>query len=258
VTSILSANELENQESCFSPEELSQLAPYPIPKHVAIIMDGNRRWAKKRLLPSVVGHWRGVDALMNTVEAARDIGIETVTVYAFSSENWNRSKAEKSALFKIFELTLTNQCAVMIQNGIRLHSIGDTSPFPATFVKILEETKAATAHCDSIDLVLALNYGGRDDIRRALVSLIDDCDQKRVSKESITEELISSYLDTSYWTDPDLLIRTSGENRISNFLLWQLAYTEVYFTETLWPDFTEQSLLKAVIDYQQRNRRFGS
>lgn len=223
------------------------------PKHVAIIMDGNRRWAKQRNLPPAMGHWDGADVLTEIVEAASEMGIKTLTVYAFSTENWARSPEEIESLMHLFELYLTNQRDAMVRDGVRLHAIGDLSRLPERVIKAFELSQKATEKCGKINLVLAMNYGGRDAIRRAISKLLE----KRVSQEELTEELIGQMLDTAPFGDPDLLIRTSGENRISNFLLWELAYTEFYTTDVLWPDFTPRHLKEAMNVYLTRERRKG-
>ncbi|MFT4553467.1 MAG: undecaprenyl diphosphate synthase [Chlamydiales bacterium] len=257
MTSLFSVDTIEDSSKLFSAEQLLSLDPTNIPNHVAIIMDGNRRWAKKRFFSTVLGHSKGVDALMDSVKAAKDLGVKVLTVYGFSTENWKRSKLEVKILLDIFEQALLKHTEPMTQNGVRLHSIGDVSPFPPRFIKMLEESKKRTSHCEGIDLVLALNYGGRDELRRALTSIADDLETGKLNKNQIDEQLISSYLDTAQWKDPDLLIRTSGENRVSNFLLWQLSYTELYVTNRLWPDFSPQDLLEAIVEYQNRERRLG-
>ena len=228
-----------------------------VPEHVAIIMDGNRRWAKRRGLSTLAGHWKGAETLTSTVRAAEKLGIKVLTVYAFSTENWMRPSEEVEALMYLFKSYLLGQRAQMISEGVRLEAIGDLKRLPEDVYKVLEETRALTAHCSNIQLVLALNYGGRDDIRRAALSIIDDCIQGKLTKQELSEEIFSSYLDTAKWKDPELLVRTSGQNRLSNFLLWQISYAEVYITEVLWPDFNEAELKKAIIEYQKRDRRLG-
>jgi undecaprenyl diphosphate synthase len=180
-----------------------------------------------------------------------------LTVYAFSKENWQRSKQEVEALMHIYKTYLESERESMLREGVRLSTIGDLSAFPPSVVDALALTESLTASCSTIDLVMAFNYGGRDDIRRAFISMIDDCEKGILSKCEITEALISKYLDTAQYPDPDILIRTSGEKRQSNFLLWQISYSEFYHTEVLWPDFDKEELLKAVCDYQKRERRFG-
>ncbi len=228
-----------------------------IPKHIAIIMDGNRRWAKNQGLPAMVGHWHGAEALSQIVESAASLGVKVLTVYAFSTENWNRTQEEVDSIMKLFRMYLIGQKDRMVREGVRLGTIGDTRRFPQSVKETLNDVKKATAGGDKIDLVLAVNYGARDDIRRALVSIVEDCQMGRLQKEDITEALIGRYLDTAPWGDPELLIRTSGESRLSNFLLWQISYAEVYITDVLWPDFNELELMKAVAAFQKRMRRVG-
>lgn len=246
-----------DQASTYSDEDLVQIDRSRIPYHIAIIMDGNRRWAKERGMPPMVGHWKGAETLPGIVRAASDLGIKVLTVYAFSTENWGRSPEEIDALMQLFNHYLINQKDVMIDEGVRLESIGDISKLPQFVQDTLLETKNATAQGSRIDLVLALNYGGRDDIRRAVMAMMDDHQNGKLSAAEVSEDLISRYLDTAQWPDPDILIRTSGEKRQSNFLLWQLCYSEFYHTDVLWPDFDAQDLLLAVKEYQKRDRRLG-
>lgn len=234
---------------------------HPLPRHVAIIMDGNRRWMRHqyhgKLGNLLDGHWTGAETLTKIVEAASCLGIKVLTVFGFSTENWGRSPEEIATLLQILQSYLKTNGEKMVQQGVRFHVIGDLAPFPASLKKTIELTCCMTAEGREIDFVVALNYGGRDDMRRAIQKLTEEMAAGRISKDSITEDLISEFLDTAPFGDPDLLIRTSGERRVSNFLLWQIAYTEVYMTETLWPDFSSQDLLKAVLDYQKRQRRRG-
>ena len=247
------ASSFTEPETLFPPEQFSLLNPEKIPKHVAIIMDGNRRWAKQHKLPPAVGHWEGAEVLTDVVRGASEIGVKTLTVYAFSTENWVRPESEVEAVMNIFELYLIRKKEHMIRDGVRLDAIGDLSRLPSRVQDAFFQTKAATEHCDRINLVLALNYGGRDEIRRAIVKIIDS----GISPEKLTEELIAKYLDTNRWGDPDLLVRTSGEMRVSNFLLWQISYAEIYVTHVLWPDFSTKQLLDAVMAFQKRSRRVG-
>jgi undecaprenyl diphosphate synthase len=247
----------EEKESIYSADDIALLDPAKIPKHVAIIMDGNRRWAQRQGLPIMMGHWKGADTLTKMVRAASELGIKTLTVYSFSTENWNRPKEEVDALMELFKVYLEKQRGPMALEGVRLDAIGDLGRLPPFVLRELELSKSHTAHCKKIDLVLAINYGGRDDIRRAFVAMMEDCKTGKLSKEQISEQRISQYLDTARWPDPEILIRTSGERRQSNFLLWQLCYSEFYHTDVLWPDFNEQDLLQAVRDVQQRHRRLG-
>lgn len=237
-------------------EEL-KLDPHRIPNHVAIIMDGNRRWAKRKGVPAMVGHWNGAEALSKTVENAASLGVKVLTVYAFSTENWKRPSDEVDSLMRLFQMYLNGNKDRMIREGVRLATIGDIRRLSPEVKQTLANVKQATAGGDRIDLVLAVNYGSRDNIRRMATSIVEDCLSGRVNKEDISEALISRYLDTAPWGDPQLVIRTSGEHRLSNFLLWEISYAEVYITETLWPDFNEQELIKAVAEYQKRERRAG-
>lgn len=228
-----------------------------IPEHVAIIMDGNRRWAKQRGLPIHMGHWKGAEVVDEVVQGAIDLGIRVITLFAFSTENWNRDSREVSSILNLFFTYLHNKKNRLVAEGVKLNTIGDITKFSPQLSKKLQEVIEATAECSKIELVLALNYGSRNEITRAVKKIIDDVAHHKIQKQEVTENLISSYLDTSHWRDPDLLIRTSGEKRLSNFLLWQMSYTEVYTTEVLWPDFGREGLLDAVKEYQYRERRFG-
>lgn len=229
-----------------------------VPEHIAIVMDGNRRWAKKRGLPQMTGHSRGVDALVKVVKAAKELGVKTLTVYAFSTENWKRSPLEVKVLMQLFKTHFIRQRKKMVRDGVCLDVIGDISKLPLDVQTVLNETKSATSEGTKFNLVIALNYGARDEIKRAVWHIVEDCLSKKLSKDSITEDVLASYLDTAKWKDPDLLIRTSGENRISNFLLWQISYCEIYVTDVLWPDFDEKDLLAAVLEYQKREMRVGT
>lgn len=228
-----------------------------VPEHVAIIMDGNRRWARQKRVPLMAGHWRGAEQLTEIVRAAKGLGIKVLTVYAFSTENWNRSPMEVKALMRLIKTYLKRQRQTMIEEGVRLSAIGNIGKLPPDVCEVLEETIEATQAGSKIDLVVALNYGGRDEMKRAVEAIIDDCLAKKISKEQVSEELISQYLDTAQFKDPDLLIRTSGESRLSNFLLWQASYSEVLVSDVLWPDFREKDLLEAVLEYQKRELRLG-
>lgn len=224
-----------------------------VPLHIAFVPDGNRRWARKHLSSIIQGHRQGADTLMNTVRAAKELGIKTVTSYTFSTENWSRPTLEVRAFFQLLKSYLKEKTDEMIENGVRLHTIGDPTKLPKGLRTTLEEVQNATAHCTDIDLVLAINYGARDELRRAIHAIVED----GISKEKITEKTIATYLDTAKWGDPDLMIRTSGEYRMSNFLLWQMSYSEVYLVDILWPDFTPLHLLEAVQNFQKRTRRWG-
>lgn len=256
MNSFLAEKPLAN-ETIYSSEDLALVNPDRIPRHIAIIQDGNRRWAREAGFPYMMGHWKGAETITRIVQAASSLGIKAMTVYSFSTENWGRSEEEIEALMDLFQNYLIQKRGMMIREGVKLGAIGDIDRLPHKVKEALQDSIEATRHCNKIDLVLALNYGGRDDIRRAIHSIIEDCENGKISKKDLSEELISSYLDTAKWEDPQLLIRTSGEQRLSNFLLWQVSYTEVYTTNTLWPDFTEKDLLRAVLDYQKRKRRWG-
>ncbi len=250
---------MQTEESpVYAPEELKGLDPRLVPSHVAIIMDGNRRWARRHSLAPIMGHWKGADALTNIVTAAKSLGIKVLTVFSFSTENWSRPEDEVEGLMHLFKNYLLQQKVAMIEEGIKLDAIGDLSGLPAEVRDTVEECKRATAHCDQIELVLAMNYGGRNDILQAARALAKDAAEGKLQDMEISEQVFSGYLDTAKWEDPELLIRTSGENRISNFLLWQLSYAEVYISDVLWPDFSEGNLLDAVIEYQKRGRRWGT
>lgn len=240
-----------------SKEELKSLNPKRIPKHIAFIPDGNRRWAKKnRILPED-GHKIGAETLLNIIKSSHQMGVETLTFYIFSTENWARPKREIKAQMWLLEKSLIEQKQRMLDNGVQFRTIGDISKFPKHIINLVNETVEATKNCNNITVVFAMNYGGRDDITRAIQKIVKDCDEGIVDKRDIKEELVSKYLDTAEWEDPDLLIRTSGESRISNFLLWQISYAEIYLSEAHWPEFTPQFLLKAVYDFQNRERRLG-
>lgn len=245
------------ETAIYSKEELSQIDSKGVPTHVAIVMDGNRRWAKKEKTSEKMGYWYGAEQLDLIVRAASELGIKTLTAYSFSTENWARPADEVEILMEVLETYLINKREVLIKERTRLHTIGDISRFPEKVKKALNDTKQATKNCDQIDLVLALNYGGRDEIRRAILKMHQAEKEGKLEWENLTEETISSYLDTADWSDPELFIRPSGEHRLSNFLIWQSSYSEIYITDVLWPDFSEKELLKAVIDYQNRSRRFG-
>jgi len=228
-----------------------------LPKHIAIIMDGNGRWAKKKLLNRISGHIRGVDAVREVVTACRELGIKVLTLYALSTENLKRPKDEVTALMGLLKEYLLKEREEMIENNIHLCAIGRLEDLPSDVRGTLQETIKKTEHCGGMILNLALSYGGRAEILHAAKGIISDLREGKMKPEELTEQRFSQYLWTWGLPDPDLLIRTSGEFRISNFLLWQIAYTELYVTETLWPDFNREELLKAIADYQSRERRFG-
>ena len=228
-----------------------------IPTHVAIIMDGNGRWAKKRNMPRVKGHYEGMQTVKKITKYASKLGIQYLTLYAFSTENWKRSAVEVSALMKLLRFYMVKLIDVANKNNVKAVMIGDESRFDPDIRKGIQKLVDATSKNTGMTFAFAINYGGRDEIKRAIEHIVDDAATGVISKENINEELISSYLDTKNLPDPDLLIRTSGELRVSNFLLWQIAYSEFYITDTLWPDFDKDELLKAVESYSKRQRRFG-
>lgn len=228
-----------------------------LPRHVAIIMDGNGRWAKKKGNQRIFGHRYGVAAVKETIEAAAEIGVGYVTLYAFSTENWSRPKTEVDALMTLLVTTLGNELDSLIKNNVRLMAIGDIDSLPGIVARNLQQSIDKTSTNTGLVLVLALSYSGRWEITRSVKQIALDVASGKLSPDDIDEKLISSRLQTSNIPDPELLIRTSGEYRVSNFLLWQLAYTEFYFTDTLWPDFRKEHFFAAVYDFQQRERRFG-
>ncbi|MDI7260265.1 MAG: isoprenyl transferase [Thermodesulfobacteriota bacterium] len=228
-----------------------------IPHHIAIIMDGNGRWAKKKNLSRISGHIKGVDAVREVVTACRELGIKVLTLYAFSVENWRRPREEVEALMRLLKEYLAKECEEMVQNNIRLSIIGKVEDLPSDVHTTLEKTIKRTENCGGMILNLALSYGGRAEILHAVQGILSDLRKGKIKEEDIDQQFFAKYLWTWGLPDPDLLIRTSGEFRISNFLLYQIAYTELYVTETLWPDFNREELLKAIADYQSRERRFG-
>ena len=231
--------------------------PKKIPKHVAIIMDGNGRWAKNRGVSRVYGHKKGAEAVREIVETSREIGISWLTLYAFSEENWKRPKTEINALMSLLKRFLKNELNRMVKNGIRLQSIGRIDNLPKGTRDVLLQTIDQTSSNKDMVLTLALSYGGRQEIVDAIQRIVANCENGTISVGEISEQLVSRFLYTEDMPDPDLLIRTSGEYRVSNFLLWQIAYTEFYITSTLWPDFGRSEYLKAILDFQKRERRFG-
>ncbi len=224
---------------------------------MAIIMDGNGRWAEQRSLDRVAGHQKGTEVVRTIVRTAREIGIPYLTLFAFSSENWSRPRGEVEALMIILAEYLRQELPEMLDNGIRLGAIGDLALLPKEVVWVLQQTIQQTSSGKGMALTLALSYGGRDDILQAVRRIMALCRDENLAPEDISESLFARYLWTANLPDPDLLIRTSGEMRISNFFLWQLAYTEIYVTSTLWPDFTQEEFFQALLNYQARERRFG-
>lgn len=228
-----------------------------VPRHIAIIMDGNGRWAKERNLDRSQGHRKGLDVVHEITNDAADLGVECLTLYAFSTENWNRPQAEVDALMNLVVFGIERETPGMIENGVRLNVIGDTSRMPAEVQKRLFKCIEETSKGSRITLNLALSYSARWEITHVAQKLAQEACDGKIKPEEITEQLFASQLTTAHLSDPDLLIRTGGEVRISNFLLWQLSYAEFYFTDEYWPDFNKESLCRAIIDYQNRERRFG-
>jgi undecaprenyl diphosphate synthase len=245
---------LNSSPSSSNPVELDTTK---LPAHVAIIMDGNGRWAKKRLLNRVNGHEKGSDTVRTVVRACREIGISYLTLYAFSTENWQRPKTEVEALMTLLRNFLRSEQKELVENNIRLRTIGQTDRLPAKVQQALHQTISATEDNTAMTLILALSYGSRTEIIRMVQELASQAQHGEIDSKSITAELIADHLYTRDIPDPDLLIRTSGEMRISNFLLWQIAYTEIFVTPTLWPDFSRDEFLEILIDYQGRERRYG-
>lgn len=225
-----------------------------IPGHIGIIMDGNGRWAAQQDLPRIEGHRRGAARAKEIAEIANDFGIQYLTLYAFSNENWRRPEFEINTLMKILEYYLKNEIMSLLDKGIRFRAIGDISRLPDNIQELIQDTEKRTTTNTGMTLIAALSYSGSDEVVRAVRKVI----KRGIKTDDVTEELFSSYLDTVGIPSPDLIIRTSGEKRLSNFLLWQCAYSELYFTETLWPDFDADEFMKAVQDFQRRERRFGN
>lgn len=228
-----------------------------IPKHVAIILDGNGRWAKQRGKPRSFGHIEGAKTMIRTLTDADDAGIRYLTVYAFSTENWNRPRAEVAALMKILRKELVDAIERCMKNNVRCRVIGDRTRLDADILKAIDDLERETAGNTGLQFTIAINYGARDEMRRAVTRIAADVRDGVIAAEDISEERISSYLDTAGLPDPDLLIRTCGEQRISNFLLWQCAYTEFYYTDKAWPDFDREELDRAIAAYGARERRYG-
>lgn len=237
--------------------ETTALDENRIPQHVAIIMDGNGRWAEKRGLMRLMGHKTGVESVKDIVTSAREIGVEILTLYAFSTENWQRPATEVKGLMNLLKTYLQKELAELNRNNVCLRTIGATEQLPPDVQDILRSSIQKTANNTGLTLNLALSYGAREEITRAVRMLATRCKNGEINPEAISEELISSSLSTAGQPDPDLLIRTGGEYRLSNFLLWQISYTEFYVTETPWPDFRKLQFVEAIRSYQQRQRRFG-
>lgn len=227
------------------------------PRHVAIIMDGNNRWAKSRGLPSLAGHKAGVDAVRQVISGCIEQGVEALTLFAFSSENWKRPALEVKGLMELFKFALDREVKKLCKHNVRLRVIGDKSRFSDSLQKKIDQAEARTAHCDGLQLNIAANYGGRWDILNASRQLAERCVKGEISPDQIDESLFSQCVSLSDLPEPDLCIRTAGEKRISNFLIWQFAYTEFYFSDCYWPDFGKERLGDAIADYTGRERRFG-
>ena len=240
---------------------MPQPQPTPLtetpPRHVAIIMDGNGRWAEARHLPRKMGHQKGAEALRTLLEGCRDIGIEYITVYAFSSENWNRSEPEVNDLMELMRFYLRKEVKTLHKNGVRVRFIGDRSRLSADIQQELTASETLTANNGALNLTVALSYGSRQELVRGVATMAQKVARGELLPDAIDESTLLAHLDTSALPDPDLLIRTGGEQRLSNFLLWQSAYAELYFTDTLWPDFSIDDLKDAINDYHRRDRRFG-
>ena len=236
---------------------MADLTNMTIPRHVALILDGNGRWAKKRGLPRTMGHKEGCKTVEKTVEAAARLGIQYLTVYGFSTENWKRSAEEVGALMQLFRFYMVRLLKIASENNVRVKMIGDRRRFDQDIIDGIGRLERETKDNTGLTFVIAVNYGGRDEILRAAAKLAADIKAGKLDEAQLSEETFASYLDTAGMPDPDLLIRTSGEIRLSNYLLWQLAYTEIYVTDTLWPDFDQEELEKAILQYNKRERRFG-
>jgi undecaprenyl diphosphate synthase len=228
-----------------------------LPKHIAIIMDGNGRWAKEKGEDRLFGHLNGVESVRNIVEGAAELGIENLTLYAFSTENWDRPAYEVTGLMELLVDTIRKEVPTLNKNNIRLHVIGDIAMLPDQAKKELDEAITETGKNTGLNLIMALSYSSRWEINNAVKKIAEEVQQNKLLPADITQDTIQKHLCTSQFPDPELMIRTSGEYRISNFLLYQLAYAELYFTDTLWPDFRKENLYEAILDYQSRERRFG-
>lgn len=236
---------------------MADLTNMTIPRHVALILDGNGRWAKRRGLPRTMGHKEGCKTVEKTVEVAARMGIRYLTVYGFSTENWKRSAEEVGALMQLFRFYMVRLLKIASENNVRVKMIGDRRRFDQDIIEGIGRLERETKDNTGLTFVIAVNYGGRDEIVRAAARLAADVKDGKLDAAQLSEETFASYLDTAGIPDPDLLIRTSGEIRLSNYLLWQLAYTEIYVTDTLWPDFDQEELEKAILQYNKRERRFG-
>ena len=239
------------------PKTIDKSELKTIPRHIAIIMDGNGRWAKERGLPRIAGHREGINSVREITKICGEIGVKYLTLYTFSTENWSRPKTEVKALMTLLLSTIKKEIKELHKNDVKFSTIGDISILPKGTVKGIKEGEKLTFNNSGLNLILALNYGSRQEIISAVNNIVLDIKKGSLDSNSIDENIFSSYLDTNNCPDPDLLIRTSGELRISNFLLWQSAYTEMYLTNTYWPSFRENELFTAIFDFQNRERRFG-
>lgn len=239
------------------PTLLDKIDATRVPAHVAIIMDGNGRWAKERSMERSAGHVEGVNTVRLITEAASEAGVKYLTLYAFSTENWNRPQAEVDALMHLIVIAIERETPDLIKNNVRLDMIGDFSRMPAEALSRLRQCMADTAHCTGLTLVLALSYSARWEITEAVRQIALKAKNGELEPENIDDAAVASHLSTAGMPDPDLLIRTGGDKRVSNFLLWQIAYSEIYVTPTYWPDFDKEQFYRAIIEYQSRERRFG-
>lgn len=249
---------LKNNEKSHNESLLHELNRENIPKHIAIIMDGNGRWAKERNLPRTMGHKAGVETIRDIVKACNNIGVKYLTLYAFSTENWKRPKEEINALMKLLVEYLRKEFNELNSNNVVINNIGDISKLPKLCEQELINAYENTKNNTGLVLNLALNYGGRDEILMAIKNMYKDLKEGNINEEDINDKVFSKYLYTDGIPDPDIIIRPSGEQRISNFLLWQCAYSEFWYSDIKWPDFTKEKLYKAIYDYQHRDRRFGA
>lgn len=249
--------ERDNLEELNTEELYLLIKGEVLPRHIAIIMDGNGRWAEKRGLPRLAGHREGIKSVRDAVTLCRELGISALTIYAFSVENWMRPRREVVTLMNLLEEYLQRELKTLLKNEVRFKTIGRIEQLPASVIRWIRNVEEKTEKNDKMTLTLALSYSGRTEITDAVNKIINDYNNGRLKDREITELTFSGYLYTNFLPEPDLLIRTSGEARLSNFLLWEIAYTELYFTGTLWPDFRKRELLLAILDYQKRERRFG-
>ena len=240
-----------------SSENLSSENGLKIPRHIAIIMDGNNRWAKERRLPGLAGHKAGVDCVRSVIEGCMEMGVEALTLFAFSSENWKRPPLEVKGLMELFKLALDREAKKLVKNNIRLRVVGDKTAFSSSLQAKIEKVEGMTQGCDGLHLNIAANYGGRWDIVSAAQRLAELCQSGSIQPADINETLFAQNISLADIPEPDLCIRTGGEQRISNFLIWQFAYTELFFSDAYWPDFDKEHLKRAVVDYSGRQRRFG-